>query len=710
MYVSYDYLLVAVSLLVAILASYAALELTARAQTLREAGRSGTAWLVGGAAVMGTGIWSMHLIAMLVGHMPVGSGYDPLLTGLALLIAVVCSFIALQAVSIHPTRAAHMVLGGVAMGVAIAAMHYAGILALHLRGVVAYNGWLVADGPLVTLSVVIGIVVSWLAFRVSSRRLDESEWAMQWRRFAGGLLLALAIAGMHMTGVHAVTIHSERMQRMGEGMSRMPGGVNAHWLASFVAAATLLLLIGALMFSRMDRGYDSKTNRMEASLFNAHQQLIVMATQDALTELPNRGSLMQRMHEMTARTAATGRPFTVMFVDLDGFKTINDSLGHAAGDTLLLEFARHLRSSLRGGDMVGRMGGDEFVVLLDGIGLEREVTPIVKTILERLPLDFVVGGTPLRVTASVGLASSPQDGLAAEDLLRHADLAMYAAKQGGKNAFRFYEEEMSRVVADNLLIYRALLEALAKDEMTLHYQPKYSGEARIGGREMVGAEALIRWHHPEMGEIAPRLFIPMAERTGLIVRIGNWVIEEVCRQLRAWDREGLARVKIAINLSPDQLCHPQAIDRVMEILNAAGVTPDRIMFEITETAAMCNAELSGQLIREFQTAGFEMGIDDFGTGYSSLAYLQRFHFKQLKIDKFFIQGLDREDESGSAIVAAILAMAHSLGMVVVAEGVETEAQLRALEELGCDQMQGYFLGRPQSATDFGLMLRRVRVG
>jgi diguanylate cyclase (GGDEF)-like protein len=688
MIASYNYFLVAVSLLVAMLSSYTTLDLASRIHSLQAAGARRIVWLLGGAAVMGTGIWSMHFIGMLAFRMPMAFTYDLGLTLVSLLIAVLLSFFALLVVSKQRVGGFHLVLGSLGMGLAIAAMHYTGMAALRMQAVLTYNPWLVV------LSIAIAVVASGTALWIASRLWGDDQRLVTIKRCGAGLILGFAIAGMHYTGMSAAHFSTH-------AAPRVVNAVNINLLAAIVASSTLILLVSTLIFSRMDRGYDTLAGRMEASLEDAHQQLVVMATQDALTELPNRGSLLQRMKEMIVRSAHTGRPFTVMFADLDGFKTINDSLGHAAGDSLLIEFSRHLRNSVRQDDMVGRMGGDEFVVLLDGLGIQDDLVPIAKGILQRMQQDFNVGGTPLRVTASIGLASYPTDGMVAEDLLRSADMAMYDAKQGGKNTYRFYDVEMSRAASRTLFIYRALSEAFAKNQMSLHFQPKFSGPTQ----ELVGAEALIRWCHPEMGDIPPRQFIPIAERTGQIMTAGNWVIAQVCRHINQWDLDGLPPIKIAINLSPEQLCAPRYIETVLEILEAASVPPSRIMFEITETAAMRNADLSAQVLRQFKMAGFDISIDDFGTGYSSLAYLQHFRVNQLKIDRFFIQGLDNEDDGGRAIVAAIIAVAHSLDMVVVAEGVETATQLAALKALQCDELQGFFLAKPQDAAAFEAFLR-----
>ncbi len=686
---TYNHLLVIVSLVVAMLASYTALDLTARIRSLQAAGSKRAVWLFCGAAVMGTGIWSMHFIGMLAMQMPMVLGYDLWITALSLLIAIGLSYFALSIISGTAVSYLRLALGGLGMGIAIAAMHYTGMAALRIEPALTYNR------PLFCLSIAIALTASWAALWIASMLSNEAQHRVLLKRGGASVIMGFAIAGMHYTGMSAAIFSAH-------AVSRAASLANADWLAAVVAGTTLILLTSTLIFSRIDRTFDAASNRMGASLNQANQQLLALATQDSLTTLPNRASLLERMEQMISRAEREGRPFTVIFTDLDGFKTINDSLGHAAGDDLLIKFSRHLNACVRREDMVSRLGGDEFVVLLDGLGLPADVSPIANNILCRMQQSFIVGGTPLRVTASIGVASYPQDGKLAEELLKNADMAMYDAKQNGKNTFRFYDCEMSKAASRTSLIYSALSEELLSSQLTLHFQPKFD---RIK-EKLIGAEALLRWHHPKLGNIPPLEFIPIAERTGRIVELGNWVICEACKHITEWDRKGMSPVKIAINLSPEQLCLPGYIDTVLSITRAAGVHPNRIMFEITETAAMRDAKLSADVLRQFQKVGFDIAIDDFGTGYSSLAYLQQFRVKQLKIDRFFTNGLDHNGTEGLAIVSAIIAMAHSLNMVVVAEGVETMTQLTALKGLSCDEFQGFYLGKPKTAAEFTALVQQ----
>jgi EAL domain-containing protein (putative c-di-GMP-specific phosphodiesterase class I) len=302
----------------------------------------------------------------------------------------------------------------------------------------------------------------------------------------------------------------------------------------------------------------------------------------------------------------------------------------------------------------------------------------------------------LRISASIGISFFPIDGRNVDDLLHSADAAMYAAKQSGRNTFRMFEPAMHHTVLKSLILQRDLHRALAGGELSISFQPKF----RVASQLVTGAEALIRWNHPELGEIPPLEFIPIAERSGLIVEIGDWVLREVCRHIASWDEQGLPAMSVAVNLSPIQFNVPDLVGRIDAFTGAFGVEPHRLMFEITETAAMQNVEKTSRTIQALQARGYTVAIDDFGTGYSSLGYLQRFKFDQIKIDPSFVQELDTAGQRGSALLSAVVTLARALQVQVVAEGVETESQLRTLSELACDHMQGFLLSRPLPAADF----------
>lgn len=693
MHGSYNYYLVALSLLVAMYASYTALDLAGRIRSIHGTQRKHFLWLIGGAGAMGLGIWSMHFIGMLAFRMQIGLGYDPWITCCSLLIAVLVSGFALYVVTRDEFDRLRLTSGGVLMGLGVAAMHYTGMAALRMTPPISYRP------VLVLASIAIAITASWVALWIAFRLRDGNQRFVLLKRSSAGFVMGLAIAGMHYTGMAAATFQQG-------AICATTNGVDSNWLAFSVTASTLIVLTMTLIYSMLDTRYDLQEYRLKASqekaelnavLTDINEKLLTMATEDALTGLPNRMSLIERVEHLIRESDCRNSSFAIIFIDLDEFKTINDSLGHTAGDSLLKAFSRQLQMAVRHGDAVARLSGDEFVVLLEH---EHEATFFVEAILHRMQKEFLIDRTPLRVTASIGIAIYPYDGNTVEELLKNADTAMYESKHQGKNTYRFFHPGMGDAAARTLFIHRSLAEALDNNNLSLQFQPKFRGP----NQEIVGAEALLRWEHPELGEILPAEFIPVAERTGLIIAIGNWVIRQVCRQIRKWKEAMVPLIHIAINLSQEQLRDIEYVDRVLEITAAEGVEPELIMFEITESVAMRNPDLATAMIGQFQKAGFDMAIDDFGTGYSSLAYLQQFRVKQLKIARFFIEGLDRQGEEGFAIVSAIIALAHALNMVVVSEGIETPTQLAQLKQLHCDELQGFLLAPPLSPEDLQIML------
>jgi diguanylate cyclase (GGDEF)-like protein len=686
MHPSYNPLLVALSLVVAVIASYTAFDISHRITALRPQGWRRRRWLLGGAMAVGTGTWSMHFIGMLACLLPVPMGYDPGITFYSWVIAVGVSYLALETATQTDLGLRGVAVGGTLMGLGIAGMHYNGMAAMRMVPEISYRP------GLVLLSVAVAILASWAAMYLLYLLRDAHAMTLAKQLTAAGFMGA-AIAGMHYIGMSAASFSPGMVCQAATRVS--PG-----WLAFTVTVTSFGILALALLLSMLETRLDQKTGELNESLEDMNRRLRQMAILDALTGLTNRKGFTDRLELAVERARADGQACMLLFMDLDGFKTINDSLGHSPGDEVLRLFAQRLARSVRRDDGVARLGGDEFGVLLEELASIEDAAAIAEDILANLQHDMVIGGSPLRVTASIGIAVYPQDGETAEVLLKNADAAMYEAKQAGRNTYRFFEPRMSEAAARMLRIQRGLSEALRNHHLSLAYQPLFDG----ADGKLVGAEALIRWRHPELGNIPPGDFIPVAERSGQIIEVGDWVIREVCRHIRKWNDAGLTRLRIAINLSPQQLRQPNFVENVLAMVTEASVSPDRIMFEVTETVAMQDAERMTEIVREFQSLGFEIAIDDFGTGYSSLSYLQRFRVKQLKIDRFFTHGLDSHGEEGLAIVSAIIALAHALQMEVVAEGVETGSQLEKLQELACDRLQGYLLAKPLPSQAFEEML------
>ena len=432
----------------------------------------------------------------------------------------------------------------------------------------------------------------------------------------------------------------------------------------------------------------------------AEEAVKFVAMHDTLTGLPNRAMFNERLEQAIAQGQRHARQLAVMFIDLDRFKIINDTLGHEAGDALLREVAQRITEHLRTGDIVARLGGDEFVVLLEDVAEPNAATRVAEKLISSLTSNFTIAGREVHVTASIGISTYPADAQDMRTLMKYADIAMYRAKEQGRNTFQYYSDQFNVHSIERLTIESQLRGALERDELVLHYQPVI--DAKSGA--IVGMEALVRWQQGER-LLAPAEFIGIAEESGLIVPIGEWVLNKACAQQRAWADEGLPRTRIAVNLSPRQFLHRHLIQDIVRVLDSTACDTSLIELEITESTVMHNASRAVAVLSELKAMGIRIAIDDFGTGYSSLAYLKRFPIDGLKIDRSFVADVPR-DGGNTAITQAIVAMAHSLGLRVVAEGVETHEQLAFLRDHGCDEVQGYYLSVPLPEPEATSLVRR----
>ncbi len=419
-----------------------------------------------------------------------------------------------------------------------------------------------------------------------------------------------------------------------------------------------------------------------------------LANFDVLSGLPNRYLLNDRMEQSIALAQRNESKFAVLFVDLDHFKNINDSLGHDIGDMLLKNVAGRLKYCLRRTDTLARLGGDEFIAILNDINTADEATFVAEKIIDALDASFDIGGSNLHITPSIGISIYPDDGTTQMQLMRNSDLAMYKAKQSGRNSFAYFEEGMNIRAVERLRLESDLRHAIEAKQLMLYYQPKVS----VKGEHVVGLEALLRWQHPEHGFISPAVFIPVAEQTGLINRIGDWVLRQAAMQLRIWESQGYSVVPIAVNLSAIQFAQKDLVTRIVDIVRDVGISSKLIELELTESALMDSSGDSTKKLDELYAAGFVLALDDFGTGYSSLSRLKLLPVQRLKIDQSFVRDIatDSNDES---IVRATSVLAHALGMTVTAEGVENREQLAFITEIGCEEYQGYLYSRPVPAAD-----------
>ncbi|MFC5547729.1 EAL domain-containing protein [Massilia aerilata] len=433
------------------------------------------------------------------------------------------------------------------------------------------------------------------------------------------------------------------------------------------------------------------------------QRVHHVAQHDVLTGLPNRSLLQDRLEQAVAYANRSGHPVWVMLIDLDRFKFVNDSMGHKAGDVLLMTVAARLRGSLRDTDTVARLSGDEFVVILSQHEDQPLTGDIVQRVMDSVAQPVMLGPKEFFVTCSIGVAAYPSDGTPAESLIEHADIAMYRAKKLGRNNFQFYTPAMNEESLERVRIESALRNALERNEFVLHYQPQV--DLKTG--QIVGMEALIRWKHPELGMVPPTRFIGVAEDTGLIVPIGAWVMRTACAQNKAWQDAGLGNLRVAVNLSARQFSAAELLPGIEQVLAETGLEPSCLELELTESLFMSDVTPAVDLLHRMKSLGVKLSIDDFGTGYSSFSYLSRFPIDVLKIDRSFVNDITH-DANDAAIVASIITLAHNLRLSVIAEGVETAEQLDYLRQQGCDEMQGYYFSRPLPAQDFEQLLRQRR--
>lgn len=426
---------------------------------------------------------------------------------------------------------------------------------------------------------------------------------------------------------------------------------------------------------------------------------------DGLTGLVNRPLFMERLNRAVVRANRDKIQVAIMFIDLDRFKHINDTLGHNAGDTLLQEVATRLERCTREQDTVARFGGDEFTILLEGVNHANDAVIVANKIIRSISYPIRIHDQELYVTPSIGITMYPDDADSVEQLMKHADSAMYRAKEEGRNGFQFYTDGMNRESEERMELESRLRQAMHKREFQLFYQPKIN----IRNGEMIGAEALIRWNQPDLGMVSPAKFIPLAEENGLINSIGEWVIREACSQMQEWNLTGMDPIRVAVNLSPRQLYQQDLADMILDTALEYSIVPRNIELEITESLLMDDTEASITTLKKLKEWGMHVSIDDFGTGYCSLAYLKRFPIETLKIDRSFVMDITT-DPDDAAICSAIIALGHKLRLNVTAEGIETSEQLEFLKQQGCDEAQGFYFSKPLPAAEFTDFIVRHKIG
>ena len=669
---SYDSFTVIVSILVAMLASFTALDMAGRVAT--STGKVALIWLFGGGFAMGVGIWAMHFIGMLSMTMEMVMSYDASLTGISMAIAVLASIFALWLVCQGELPMKKLLGGALVLGSGVVAMHYTGMAALMLSPGISWNwSW-------IALSVVIALVASgaalWLAFNLR----DGTTGRTTLLRLGASVVMGLAIAGMHYTGMAAANFpaHSHTIKM----------GVNSNWLAILVTVVTLAILGITLLVSMLDARMQARTAILARSLAEANRELAQLALHDNLTRLPNRILLEDRLEQAINKANRERTQFALMFMDLDGFKAVNDAFGHHVGDNLLIAVTERMSEQMKGYYTLARMGGDEFVLLIE-INDPNDAATVADTLVKAIERPFAISRYELMVSLSIGIAVYPGDGKDERELMFNADAAMYHTKNNGRNGHNFFQPSMNTLAQTQLQLNNDLWHAQENGELRLFYQPKYCAPRG----PIIGFEALLRWQHPTRGLLTPDIFLPLAEKTGMIVNIGSWVINEACRQLHEWRQQGHSNWSVAVNLSALQFEQSSLVETVMAALATHDIPPELLTLEVTETTAMRDPDESVRILTELTRLGVKASIDDFGTGYSSLLYLKRLPASELKIDRAFVNELQHHSEDAT-IVSAIVALAQSLDLKVVAEGVETAEQQAFLTGLGCNTLQGYLLGKP----------------
>ena len=674
--------LAALAAVIAVAASHTVLDLTTRLSASSR--RRVLCRTLSGALALGAGLWCLDLVGLLALGTQSWADTDVLILFAAFAVAVLDLMGMLAVFAGSEPSTARILAGSTAAAAGISATYWTTVAAL---GPVRATGNIIR--PLIlSLALAFGAFTSafWLRYRVGPR----PSWAGLTAKAAAALLGAAALLLMPLTAWQGLPIE---FPALGHG-----AGAGRQLLGVALGATGLAVLVVTRIALSYERRLSERTAQCARELDEVHTRLQYLATHDSLTGLPNWLLFKERLAQSVADTGRPERAIAVAVLDLDHFSSLNHSLGHGAGDWLLSEVARRVASVLRPGDLLARLGSDEFVVMIDSLAARVDAETATRSILAELREPFSINGADVHIRPSIGVSVWPDDGRRVDDLLAHAEVAMALAKERGGEV-QFFQRGMTDSMHERMALENDLRRGLAAGEFELSYQPVISAKT---GR-ITTAEALLRWRHPLRGVIGPSSFIPLAEETGLMIPLGEWVIREACRQAAAWQLDNGTQIRLAVNLSATQFRHQNLVEVIRSALAAHSLDAQCLEIELTESAVMTNPEESVGVLKQLRKMGVTVAVDDFGTGYSSLSYLRRFPIDKLKIDRSFVRDLatSRTDES---IVRAIISLAHSVGLQVVAEGVETEEQLACVRALGCDQWQGYYCCEPQSSDVFGSML------
>jgi diguanylate cyclase (GGDEF)-like protein len=652
-------------------------------------------WGVGGAVAVGTGLWLMQLLAWRDAHEAAAVWFQlgPFLAAWCAAVAgVAMAAFAGRGMSTAGSASPLLVLAWVATMAAVFVL-----MGMALAQPPLWSAWAVAPAVAALALASLGVGASLPLLHGHGRRTT--------RRSLGPRALAISVVALALLASQLLALQAVPVPLPGDErqlLMRMPPDAIDARLARLLVAFALSVVVMGLVCAIVDSRTGRRAQALAGSLQSANRRLQELAFRDALTGLPNRLHFEEQLDATLALVGRSSASMAVCFIDLDGFKAVNESFGHAAGDEVLREVGRRLSALKRPGDSVARIGGDEFLLMLAEPGSQERVAALAQQALHALmapyPLPTVgTGGSEVRLSCSVGIAIFPEHGPMSR-LITHADAAMFAVKRTGGSTYAFFDPRMELDASDQLELQTDLRQAIERGELALYYQPKVDARSR----ECTGVEALVRWQHPKRGAVGPTELIAVAERFGLIGAIGQWVIDEACRQMRSWDDEGL-RLRVAVNLSAQQLRQDDLVQRIRQSFEAHRVDASLFAFEITESVAMEDTSATMRTFAQLARAGVALAIDDFGTGHSSLAYLRTLPARQLKIDRSFIGDLGLSGDA-MAVVDAVIRLAHALGLRVVAEGVETDRQCEILATLGCDEFQGYLFARPMQAQQVAAWL------
>ncbi|WP_180172998.1 EAL domain-containing protein [Acinetobacter sp. YH12029] len=671
-HIHYDYNLVVGSIVVALLSCYLAVSLE---QMLFRGTRPRyeNVILLFSGAILGAAIWCMHFVGMMASHLPSNHSFDTSLTLTSYFIAFVASTFAVWLTTRLTLPFPRLILGSVLMGLGISGMHYTGMLSLDVQG---YEQ---RYEPLIVIcSILVAICGSCLAFWLTFKNKYSPKRNIM-NAFVA-VMLTFSIVAMHYIGMAAVDfVPLNSMDVL------VAAQINHNLLLFIVLFVTSLLLMAAFSVAVLEQRLEHRS----LQLMRANRELANQAVQDNLTRLPNRLFLAEYAHFLFTEHRLSQDKIAFIYIDIDRFKAVNDVFGHHVGDQLLIQIATRIHRLINDKAKLLRIGGDEFLIVLESASND-SATAMSEKILELMQESFLIAGKEINISGSIGIAMYPEHGANLQDLLINADTAMLSSKYQGRNTYSFFnytadqfeEKSQTKLIND-------LYKAVEEQQFILFYQPKFNA----ADREICGVEALIRWNHPTLGMLTPNKFINGAEKTGLIIAMGYWALEEACKQIQHWEKLNMPLYPIAVNLSAIQFEHKNLFSTLESLFARFEINPSNLIIEITESTAMHHIDASIVTFEHLRKMGIKVAIDDFGTGHSSFLYLKELPVDELKIDREFIRNLSVGSKE-EIILESIIHLAIRLGLTVTAEGVETEQQAEILKRLGCQQLQGYLLGMP----------------